>query len=251
MEEWKDIKGYEGYYKISSYGRVKGLRRLIKPYNCSKGYWIDEKIIKDGTSNGGYRMITLSKKGKNSIFRVHRLVAEAFIPNPYNKETVNHKDECVTNNHVDNLEWMTQAENNEYGTRKARQRVNSNVKGHQKDLSKDELTDCLIKGMTYKEISNKYHISKRTVISYAKDFGISKHKLLGTDSKVYKKVEIPFRELIDLLNYGFTTANIASLYDISIPTVMKNKRKYGLVKNQVHSAAANLAIKEFRNISNK
>lgn len=106
MEIWKDIKGYEDLYEVSNLGRVR---------NKVRGNILYVKI-----NHNGYCVVKLNKDAKRKDFFVHRLVAIAFIPNPENKRTVNHKDEVKTNNHVDNLEWMTTAENNSYGTRTER-----------------------------------------------------------------------------------------------------------------------------------
>lgn len=112
MEEWRDIKGYEGLYQVSDLGRVKSLNynktgeeRLMKPYKISK------------KSENTYYLIQLHKDGKKYRKRVHRLVAEAFIPNPNGLPDINHKDENGLNNRVDNLEWCNAKYNNNYGTR--------------------------------------------------------------------------------------------------------------------------------------
>ena len=107
MEIWKDIKGYEGKYQVSNFGNVKSLNYR----NTGK-----EHLMKPILQTTGYFYVRLCNK-PNKIYSIHRLVADAFIPNPENLPCVNHKDENKTNNHVDNLEFCTQLYNNEYGTR--------------------------------------------------------------------------------------------------------------------------------------
>lgn len=117
MEEvWKDIKGYEGLYQVSTFGRVKSLSRIV---NDSIGRTIHKegRILSSRiSSQTGYPVINLLKDGLHKTLNVHRLVAEAFIPNPNNYPCINHKDESRDNNHVDNLEWCTYGYNNTYGT---------------------------------------------------------------------------------------------------------------------------------------
>lgn len=117
-EIWKDIKGYEGSYQVSSLGQIKSLERTIV-YNNRWGSINTikrrEKILKHYFNNKGYCIIRLCKKGKDCHRLVHRLVAEAFIPNPNNLPEVNHKDENKENNCVDNLHWCTRVFNNNYG----------------------------------------------------------------------------------------------------------------------------------------
>lgn len=107
QEIWKDIQGYEGLYQVSNLGRV---RRLHKDYRCSK-----YKIISIKKQNNGYYRVCLSKYNKNKYFWIHRLVAQAFIPNPNNYPIVNHKDENPQNNVFSNLEWCTHKYNANYG----------------------------------------------------------------------------------------------------------------------------------------
>lgn len=96
-EIWKDIKGYEGLYQVSNLGRVKSLGNLQNK---------KEKLLKTNICNG-YYAVYLYKNSKKKICLCHRLVAEAFIPNPKNLPFVNHKDDNKLNNRMDNLEWRT------------------------------------------------------------------------------------------------------------------------------------------------
>lgn len=120
MEVWKDISGYEGYYQISNFGQIRSVPRYITHKTKGGGFvnqYFKGKILKPTTTRNGYKMIVLSKDGKFKYQTIHRLVATAFIPNPENKPTVNHKDGDKSNNHVDNLEWCTSSENNSHAYR--------------------------------------------------------------------------------------------------------------------------------------
>lgn len=112
MEEiWKYIVDYEDLYQISNKGNVKSLEN-----NKTK----KEKILKQPVDKDGYLFVCLCKNGKIKNFKVHRLVAEAFIQNPNNLPQVNHKDENKQNNCVENLEFCTAKYNNKYGTKNKR-----------------------------------------------------------------------------------------------------------------------------------
>lgn len=120
LEEWKDIKGYEGLYQVSNLGRVKSLERTVTRKDGRKRT-IRERILKPTPDRGGYLLVSLSKgSGKSKVFKVHRLDCEAFHENPESKPCVNHIDENKINNAVSNLEWCTYEENINYGTRTVR-----------------------------------------------------------------------------------------------------------------------------------
>lgn len=101
-EIWRDIKGYEGSYQVSTLGEVRNLRtnppRLLKPWRHP----------------AGYVCVTLSQDSKKTKHLVHRIVAEAFLPNPENKPQVNHKNGDKSDNNVNNLEWCSGLENSRH-----------------------------------------------------------------------------------------------------------------------------------------
>lgn len=107
-EIWKDIEGFEGKYQVSNTGYVKSL-----DFNHTG----KEKILKNKVNRQGYEYVTLYKNGKQYYPAIHRLVAEAFIPNPNELEQVNHIDGNKKNNVAENLEWCTNLENMQHAIR--------------------------------------------------------------------------------------------------------------------------------------
>ena len=113
MEEiWKDIKDFEGLYQVSNRGNVRSLDRTDNNNHFQKGH-----LLPLCNNRKGYKNVGLWKNNKQSMRQVHRLVGEAFIPNPNNWPCINHKDEKPSNNDVTNLEWCTYEYNNNYGTK--------------------------------------------------------------------------------------------------------------------------------------
>lgn len=161
VEEWKDIKGYEGIYKISNLGKVV---RIKGSQEHPMKVW----------NNGRYMEIRLSKDGKSTHFTLHRLLAVHFIPNPNNLPFVNHIDENKLNNSINNLEWCTQVYNTNYGEG-IKRRVQSRLlsgKGKHPIIVLDELSGIETTYPTIRDCIKSLHITARTIYKYI-DTGIS------------------------------------------------------------------------------
>lgn len=109
-EEWRDIRGYEGLYRISSLGRVLSLARVIDD-GQGRSRYIRPRVLERGTDGAGYPKTELAKNGGTVTVLIHRLVADAFVPNPLCLECVHHKDEDKRNCVETNLEWTTRGGN--------------------------------------------------------------------------------------------------------------------------------------------
>lgn len=114
-EEWRPVIGYEGLYEVSSLGKVKSVSRLD-----DNRRFLSSKQLCLFSDKDNYKRVNLWKNGHMKQYPVHRLVANAFIPNPHGYPCVNHLDENKANNVIDNLEWCSFARNNSWGTRGAR-----------------------------------------------------------------------------------------------------------------------------------
>lgn len=150
-EIWKDIEGYEGLYQISNLGNVRSVQHIVTisdpKRNRTYTKTFPEQFRKTCYDPKGYVQINLKKGKVNKRYRVHRLVALAFIPNPSNLPQVNHKDEDKSNNRVDNLEWCTNEYNSKYGTRL--ERISDKLTGK----STHNSISITIDGVEYESIS--------------------------------------------------------------------------------------------------
>lgn len=159
--EFKGIKEYEGLYSVSRYGLVKSLERITvvgggirEPYKRKKS----ELMLKRGLSVTGYYRVYLSKDGEVTPYFVHRLVAEAFIPNPENKPCVNHKNGVKTDNRKCNLEWCTHLENVRHAISTGLFKVKGSNNSNAKISEREVLGVCrLLEGglSDYRDISDR------------------------------------------------------------------------------------------------
>lgn len=150
MEEWRDAEGFPKY-EVSNYGNV---RHKIKKKNLTGG--LDTK---------GYRQVCLrDENDKQKTPKVHKLVARAFIPNPDNKPQVNHKDSDRTNAHVDNLEWVTNGENQKHAFDTGFQ-DNYGEKHPRTNLSEQDIIDIFLSKEKQVTLANRYGVHKSTISS--------------------------------------------------------------------------------------
>mgnify|MGYP003356742431 FL=1 len=203
-EEWRDIVGYEGLYKISSHGRVKSYHaRYKKP-----------RILKTSMTTTGYRKVELAKNKVKKSHKIHRLVAEAFIPNEGNKPYINHLDSNPLNNNVNNLEWCTQKEN----------MVHSAIFGNHKSLAwknKEQVVTDYISGKSIRYLAKKYAgNSCVTIKNVLKREGVR----IRSVSEQKMKYKYSREEMLSMFEEGLRNVDIAK--ELGIPRVLVNTYKH-------------------------
>jgi len=169
IEEWKDIESFGELYQISNLGRVKSLPRLVK----SRNPFISKEKIRIGSlSSNGYLSIRLSKDGLATNNLVHRLVAEAFLPNSNNLPEINHKDGIKINCISTNLEWVTRSQNHihahKIGLKQSNFKPRYGSKNNKSKLTSkqvEEIRNKFKSGISRKELSKEYGVSITTISS--------------------------------------------------------------------------------------
>lgn len=170
MEIWKDIKGYEGKYQVSNLGNVRG-----------------KKVLSPKINKNGYKEVSLYN-GKQKSFYIHRLVAEAFIPNGNKLPQVNHINGDKTNNCVDNLEWISNYDNIQHSIRTGLRDIQTiaNItkeKCGKKIKQYDRDGNYIREWLTIREASRELGIERQAIIKVCK----GKHK--STNNFIFKYVE--------------------------------------------------------------
>ena len=163
-EVWLDIKGYEGYYQVSNFGRVKSLARVVE---CRKDVFVNkkEKFLSDWDCGKGYRKVKLSKDAIEKSIRVHRLVVETFLDNPEAKSEVNHINGIKNDNRIENLEWCTSSENTKHALNN---KLKISQKGSEHGMSKLTEKDVLEireigRSKSLKEVSKIFKVSESLI----------------------------------------------------------------------------------------
>lgn len=207
---WKDIVGYEGYYQVSDTGEVRSLIMWDGAHYCRRK---EPFLLSKANSSTGYYNVGLCKNNKRSCRKVHRLVAEAFIPNEEGKPQVNHKDGNKRNNNVENLEWVTSRENLVHALDTGLR--NRNV------ISKEKLELLVDEGYTVKEISGITHISIGRLMAYYKKYGVRNN---------FNKYQIDKDEMKKAIDDGKSNAEIAKMFNCSsnLVAVRRYQMKKGM-----------------------
>lgn len=214
-EIWKDINvingvDYTGYYRVSNFGRVKSLERTVKRRNGSLRT-VKERIMVQTVFNKEYLKVGLSKYGKVKNMPVHRLVAIAFIPNPLNKPQINHIDSNPSNNHVNNLEWVTPKENMRHAIEF----------GNMNGILKKDTADVIKlykNGRSAQQISKIYKVGAKTITGVLKRNNIF---IRNKSQAILIKNTYDKQKIIDLYQLGAGSPKIAKLFNISESTILK------------------------------
>lgn len=186
METWKDVKGYEGHYQVSSCGRVKSVKRA---YKTKKSWKTVPERIRIAVKTHGYLYCVLWKDGKHERFAIHRMVADAFLENPEGLPVVNHKDGNKENNNVSNLEWCTHSENSYHAFRTGLRKP-YNMSGehnpmygkHQSASAKEKIAE-VHRGRKHTEEARKKMSLRKTGVRFTEEH---KRNLAASVSKAKK-----------------------------------------------------------------
>lgn len=149
--QWLPVKGYEELYEVSDTGEVRSVDRVLSVTNQKERLFKGRVLLQTMNKQVQYKQVSLWKENKGTSYYVHRLVAEAFIPNPESKPEVNHIDGNRQNNHISNLEWVTSGENSLHASK-------TGLRVYTNRLTKAEFLDCLydvINGESYQSLSSR------------------------------------------------------------------------------------------------
>jgi hypothetical protein len=164
QEIWKDIKGYEGCYQVSNYGRVKSLPRKINA-RWGEGHNIKGRIMSQRLTHNGYLVCSLRNGNIQKTYKVHRLVGEVFVENGKNYPQINHKDGNKLNNKPTNLEWVTPKQNTKHAFDTNLRNPPKGKSHHNARLTEKDVLEIRKNqnGLTHRELSVLYNISSKYI----------------------------------------------------------------------------------------
>lgn len=219
-EVWRWVVGYEGLYMVSNKGRVMSVPRIKQTKN--RRYGKSGMEIAHHDNGNGYRILTLSRDGVHDQRSVHRLVAEAFIPNPSNLPEVNHKDGDKANNQVENLEWVTKSENMQHASREL------DALGFNRTLTEEQVIAIRNDARTEREIGNEYGLAQ-SVINRIR-VGKTYKSYGGPIQKVgrSKQRKLTREQVIDIRTGKLSGIQLAEKYGVATSTIskIKNGKRY-------------------------
>lgn len=227
-EIWKPITGFEGYYEVSNYSRIKGLDRV----DCM-GQRRKEAIMSQQLDKDGYTYTSLARERKDSTKRPHRLSSIEFIPNPNNYPQVNHKDGNKINNHIDNLEWCTNQQNIDHaiaiGLRDGR-----GIKNYGCVLTESQVVEIYNSKLPNKELSKLFGVGALAIgrIKHGKTWG---HLTGHTYKQRYLPTLTP-EVVISIFNSTDDHHEAAKLFNVPATTIL-NIRKgqtYSKITGKTH-----------------
>ena len=213
-ERWRWVPGYDGIYMVSDMGNVLSLPRDVDKKRFVASY--DGKLLSLGDHNHGYKSVVLYKGDKGKTWLVHRLVAEAFIPNPGNKPDVNHKNGDKTDNRVDNLEWVTPKENSIHAV--------DVLKSFRRGALSDEAVQSIrADTRTQREIAEEYGIAQSDVYSIqtGRSYKNSPGKIRRPDSRSLRQRKLTSEDVSEILSSKDTGVSLAKRFGVATSTISK------------------------------
>lgn len=211
-EEWRDVIDYEGFYQVSNLGNVRSLMLWdSKKYRKRK----EPKLLLKSKTSTGYWKVELSKCGVKKSYKVHRLVAKAFLLNDHNKPNINHIDNNPLNNNVNNLEWCTQSENMFHASLLG---IKHKVPLHEKN----EVVIAYKKRIPVSEIAKKYNCSKVTIYKVIRDSKTRIRNVGESHTKYHIDLQL-FKKYVD---EGKKNSEIQKLFNCSKDIVATRKYQY-------------------------
>lgn len=215
LENWKPVVGYESFYEVSDRGRVRSKDRQV--WNGRGFYNKKGRILKQSKTTTGYWKVELSKDGEKKSKKVHRLVAESFIPLSKGKPLINHKDGNPLNNKVENLEWCNQSENMKHAYETGL--IPSNFIKYKEQIKEEYKTN---KNSTINGLSRKYQCSIKSIRELLDSEGI-RIRNISESQDVYK---IDRQKMVIYFKEGLSNKEIANKFSTNSTLIATYRYKH-------------------------